>query len=84
VGELMREVGIGTAVELAIAALIDDEELQEVAYVTAVWMIAVDGAVPKAELDYIEDLRQALNINEERAAELIDELMGDEDYGEEA
>lgn len=84
VGELMSEVGAGATVELAIAALTDDDELQEIAYITAVWMIAVDGAVPDAELDYIEDLRLALNISEERAEELITELLGEEDYSEEA
>lgn len=57
---------------------------REAAYITAILVIGIDEEVPDSEQDYISELQEALNISNERAQELIDEVFGaeEEDYEE--
>jgi hypothetical protein len=73
---LLQEDGIDAAVNQAIAVL-NEEELQEDAYVTALITVAIEGEIPATEFDYLEGLRQALNLSKERTQEIMDELTGD-------
>ncbi|MBW4668177.1 MAG: hypothetical protein KME60_12335 [Cyanomargarita calcarea GSE-NOS-MK-12-04C] len=66
--------GADNAFGMAIASL-PSEDYQEVAYITALTIVAIDGELREEE--------EALNISDERAQEIIDELFGDEDKEEE-
>ncbi|BAZ15715.1 hypothetical protein NIES4071_75870 [Calothrix sp. NIES-4071] len=77
-----QQEGVAGAMELAIASL-DSKEDREVAYITAVCVVAVDGEVPSNEEEYLNDLQKALKISDERASEIIDELFAEEEYEEE-
>ncbi|OCQ90511.1 hypothetical protein BCD64_27975 [Nostoc sp. MBR 210] len=56
---------------------------REAAYITAILVVGIDEEVPDEEQDYISELQEALNISNERAQELIDEIFGaDEDEEE--
>ncbi|MBD2439650.1 tellurite resistance TerB family protein [Nostoc sp. FACHB-110] len=53
---------------------------REAAYITAILVVGIDEEVFDSEQDYISELQEALNISNERAQELIDEVFGaDED-----
>ncbi|MBD2495432.1 hypothetical protein [Nostoc sp. FACHB-280] len=53
---------------------------REAAYITAILVVGIDQEVPDEEQNYISELQEALNISNERAQELIDEIFGaDED-----
>ncbi|BAZ30463.1 hypothetical protein NIES4074_29230 [Cylindrospermum sp. NIES-4074] len=60
-----------------------NEDYREAAYITAILVVGIDEEVPEAEQDYISELQGALNISDERAQELIDELFGEYDEDEE-
>lgn len=60
-----------------------NEEYREAAYITAILVVGIDEEVPEAEQDYISELQGTLNISDERAQELIDELFGEYDEDEE-
>lgn len=60
-----------------------NEGYREAAYITAILVVGIDEEVPEAEQDYISELQEALNISDERAQELIDELFGEYDEDEE-
>jgi predicted secreted protein len=49
---------------------------REAAYITAILVVGIDEEVPDSEQDYISELQEALNISNERAQELIDEVFG--------
>ena len=55
----------------------------EAAYITAILMVGIDEEVPEAEQYYISELQEALNISDERAQELIDEVYEEEEEEEE-
>ncbi|MCC5639747.1 tellurite resistance TerB family protein [Nostoc sp. CHAB 5844] len=52
---------------------------REAAYITAILVVGIDEEVPDSEQDYISELQEALNISNERAQELIDEVFGVEE-----
>jgi hypothetical protein len=57
---------------------------REAAYITAILVVGIDEEVFDSEQDYISELQEALNISDERAQELIDEVFGaDEEECEE-
>ncbi|HLO84660.1 MAG TPA: tellurite resistance TerB family protein [Nostocaceae cyanobacterium] len=62
----------------AIASL-PNEDYREAAYVTALIVTAIDEDLPEEEDDYLYELQEALNISDERANEIIDEIFGEED-----
>jgi hypothetical protein len=66
----------------AVASL-PNEDYREAAYVTAILVVGIDEEVVESEQDYISELQSALNISDERAQELIDEVFGDDDDDEE-
>ena len=66
----------------AIASLSDEGD-REAAYITALLMISVDDEIPESEENYIADLQKALNISDERADEIIDELFSEDEEEEE-
>lgn len=80
--EVYEQEGVAGAIELAIASL-DSKEYREIAYITAVCVVAVDGEVPSNEEEYINDLQKSLKISDERASEIMDELFAEEEYEEE-
>ncbi len=80
--DFIESEGTDNALGLAIASL-PNEDYQEVAYITALTIVAIDGELPEAEEDYITGLQEALNISDERAQEIIDELFNDDDEEEE-
>lgn len=83
--KVYEQEGVAGAIELAIASL-DSKEYREIAYITAVCVVAIDGEVPSSEEEYINDLQKALKISDSRASEIMDELLGegeDEEYEEE-
>ncbi|MBE9007767.1 tellurite resistance TerB family protein [Fortiea sp. LEGE XX443] len=75
--------------EELIAQAIDslpNRSYREAAYITAILVIGIDEEVPESEQNYISELQEALNITNERAQELIDEVFGadeEEEYEEE-
>jgi hypothetical protein len=80
--DFIESEGTDNALGMAIASL-PSEDYQEVAYITALTIIAIDGELPEEEEEYITSLQEALNISDERAQEIIDELFGDKDEEEE-
>ncbi|MBD2448025.1 tellurite resistance TerB family protein [Nostoc sp. FACHB-152] len=78
-----------------VAALIEEEDPEELiaqainslpnkgyreaAYITAILVVGIDEEVFDSEQDYISELQEALNISDERAQELIDEVFGTEE-----
>ncbi|BDA66676.1 hypothetical protein RIVM261_054750 [Rivularia sp. IAM M-261] len=80
--EVYEQEGVAGAMELAIGSL-NSKADREVAYITAVCVIAIDGEVPSSEQDYISDLQAALKISDERADEILAELLGEEEEEEE-
>lgn len=69
--------------EALIAQAIDslpNKAYREAAYITAILVVGIDEEVPEDEQDYISELQEALNISNERAQELIDEVFGAEEY----
>ncbi len=81
VNVMVQEEGADAAFSQAIESL-SDNDLQEAAYTVAVTVVAVDGDVPEAEEEYLEDLRLALKISDDRAQELVDELFSEEESEE--
>ncbi|RUT09926.1 hypothetical protein DSM106972_004210 [Dulcicalothrix desertica PCC 7102] len=79
--EVYEHSGVAGAIELAIASL-DSKEDREVAYITAVCVVAVDGEVPSNEEEYINDLQKALKISDSRSSEILDELFGEDEEEE--
>jgi tellurite resistance protein len=81
--EVYEQEGVSGAMELAVASL-DSKEYREVALITAMCIVAVDGEVPSNEQDYLNELQQALKISNARACEIADELFAkEEEYEEE-
>ncbi|GEM_PF-528344 len=80
--ELINAEGAEAVVQQAIET-VKEEELEEVALILALVVVASDGEIPEAEADYIDSLYQALGISETRAEEIIDELFSDEDESDE-
>ncbi|OKH49781.1 hypothetical protein NIES2101_20320 [Calothrix sp. HK-06] len=80
--EVYEQEGVAGAMELAIASL-DSKEYREIAYITAVCVVAVDGEVPSSEEEYINGLQKALKISDSRSSEILDELFAEEEYEEE-
>ncbi len=80
--KVYEQEGVLGAMELAIASL-DSEEDREVAYITAVCIVAVDSEFPSNEEEYLNDLQKALKISDERASGIIDELFAEEEYEDE-
>lgn len=76
--EVYEQEGVAEAMELAIASL-DSKEYREIAYITAVCVIAIDAEVPSSEEEYISDLQKALKISDSRSSEILDELFGEEE-----
>lgn len=85
VGSLFQKEGIGAAVDMAIASLEDDVDLQESALMAAFFILIMDGEMPPEEEEYLTDLYQALNIDEERYCELLDSVVAgiEEEFEEE-
>jgi tellurite resistance protein len=65
----------------AIASL-PNQGYREAAYITAILVVGIDGEVPESEQDFICELQEALNVSDERAQELIDEVFGEDDEEE--
>ncbi len=78
VGALVQEEGADAVFAQAIESL-PDRDLKEVAFIVTMAVLAVDGEMPEAEEEYLEDLRQALKISDDRAQELMDEVFSDEE-----
>lgn len=76
--EVYEQEGVAGAMELAVASL-DSKEDREVALITAVCVVAIDGEVPSNEQDYLNDLQKALKISDKRASEILDELFAEEE-----
>jgi tellurite resistance protein len=79
---VIEEEGPDAAIEQAIASL-PEEGYREAAYITALMVVAIDGELPETEEDYMAGLQQALDISDERASEIIDEIFGEEEEEEE-
>lgn len=82
VSALVQEEGADAVFAQAIESL-SDRDLKEVAFIVTMAVLAVDGEVPEAEEEYLEDLRQALKISDDRAQELIAEMFSEEEEEEE-
>jgi hypothetical protein len=75
---LLEEEEAQNVIDQAIASL-PNQDYREAAYITALTVVAIDDEVPQAEEEYLAELQQALNISDERAEEIIDELFGEEE-----
>jgi hypothetical protein len=82
VGAMVREDGADAVFAQAIESL-SDHDLKETAFIVAMVVLAIDGEVPEAEEEYLEDLRLALKISDDRAQELVDELFSEDEESEE-
>jgi tellurite resistance protein len=82
VGRLFEKEGIGAAVDMAIASLEDDVELQESALMAAFFILIMDGEMPEEEEEYLNDLYQALNIDYDRYTELLEMVVSSFDEAE--
>ncbi len=82
VGAMIREDGADAVFAQAIESL-PNRDLKETAFIVATVVLAIDGEVPEAEEEYLEDLRMALKISDDRAQELIDELFSEDDEDDE-
>lgn len=60
-----------------------NRDYREAAYITAILVVGIDEEVFDSEQNYISELQEALNISDERAQELIDEVFGAEEECEE-
>ncbi|MBF2065488.1 MAG: tellurite resistance TerB family protein [Calothrix sp. C42_A2020_038] len=80
--EVFDQEGAAGAMELAIASFNTNAE-REMAYITALCVVAVDGEVPPSEEEYIADIQQALNISDARAEEIMDDLFTEYEEDEE-
>ncbi|MGH1393308.1 MAG: tellurite resistance TerB family protein [Trichormus sp.] len=58
---------------------LSNKSYREAAYITAILVVGIDEEVPENEQNYISELQEALNISDERAQELIDEIFGEEE-----
>jgi hypothetical protein len=82
VSTLIEKEQAGTLVAQAIAS-IPDPVHRETAYITALLVVGIDEDIPDAEQEYLFELQEALNISDERAEELIDEVFEEYDDEEE-
>ncbi len=82
VGALIREDGPDAVFAQAVESL-PDRDLKEVAFTVAMVVLAIDGEVPEEEEEYLEYLRVALKISDDRAQELVDEMFSDEESEDE-
>lgn len=82
IANLINEEGIEAVVSQAITT-IRDEEVEEAAFIVTLMVIAADGEVPEDEHEYMDSLRQALRISEDRALEIVDEIFSSEEESEE-
>lgn len=82
VGVLVQEEGAEEVFAQAIESL-SSRDLKEAAFIVTMAVLAVDGEMPEAEGEYLEDLRQALKISDDRAQELVDEMFSEEEEEEE-
>lgn len=81
---LLEEEDAEDVVAQAIASL-PNRAYREAAYTTAILVVGIDGEVPDEEQEYISQLQESLNISDERAQEIIDEVFGadEEEYEDE-
>ncbi|HLP87640.1 MAG TPA: hypothetical protein VK184_03405 [Nostocaceae cyanobacterium] len=85
INSLIEEKEPEDLVASAIASL-PNEEYRESAYVIALLVTSIDDDIPEDEEDYLYELQEALNISDERADEIIEEIFGEydeEEYDEE-
>ncbi|HEY9761936.1 MAG TPA: tellurite resistance TerB family protein [Trichocoleus sp.] len=78
IANLINEEGVEAVVSQAITT-IRDEQVEEAAFIVTLMVIAADGEVPEDEQEYMDSLRQALRISEDRALEIIDEIFAEEE-----
>lgn len=85
INSLIEEKEPEDLVASAIASL-PNEEYRESAYVIALLVTSIDDDIPEEEEDYLYELQEVLNISDERADEIIEEIFGEydeEEYDEE-
>jgi len=82
VAALIEEEDAETLIAQAVNSL-PDRDYREAAYITAILVVGIDEEVPESEQDYISELQEALNISNNRAQELINEVFGEDDEEEE-
>jgi hypothetical protein len=82
VAALIEEEDPETLIAQAINSL-PNKDYREAAYITAILVVGIDEEVPEEEQSYISELQEALNISNERAQELIDEVFGSEEEEDE-
>jgi tellurite resistance protein len=82
VAKLFKEEDPDDLIAQAIASL-PDETYREAAYLAAILVAGIDEEIVEEEQEYISELQGALNISDERAQELIDEVFGEEEEEEE-
>ncbi|RFP55104.1 MAG: hypothetical protein BJG00_015035 [Limnothrix sp. CACIAM 69d] len=67
----------------ALAVVTQNEDLAEIALITAILIVAADGEVPESEEDYLNELQTALGVSDDRANEIVEALFSDEEDFEE-
>lgn len=75
--DIYDQEGIDTLFNIAVESI--SEDLTETAFEAAVKVILIEGEIPEAEEDFIDDLQQALGIEDKAAQEIIDELTAAEE-----
>ena len=75
--DIYDQEGIDSLFNIAIESI--SEDLAETAFEAAVKVVLIDGEIPEAEEDFIDDLQQALGIEDKVAQEIIDELTAAEE-----
>jgi hypothetical protein len=78
VTRLLKEEDADELIALAIDSL-PDENYREAAYLAAILVAGIDEEILEPEQEFISELQTALNISDDRAQELIDEVFGEED-----
>jgi uncharacterized tellurite resistance protein B-like protein len=75
--DIYDQEGIDTLFNIAVESI--SEDLTETAFEAAVKVVLIEGEIPEAEEDFIDDLQQALGIEDKIAQEIIDELTAAEE-----
>lgn len=75
--KLLNEEGIGVLFRTAVASISDD--LAEIAFQAVAEMVLVDQKIDEDEESFLSQLADALDISEEVAQDMIDELIDEEE-----
>jgi uncharacterized tellurite resistance protein B-like protein len=75
--DIYDQEGIDTLFNIAVESI--SEDLAETAFEAVVKVVLIEGEIPEAEEDFIDDLQQALGIEDKVAQEIIDELTAAEE-----